>query len=138
MSISVDPGSRDRYASVVGAYLLSTVLCALFGAVYELFSHEVYSYYMIYAFAFPLLLGAAPFFILLKAGMPFHESAADLIHSGVAALTAGSILKGILAIYGTSNTLIAVHWIVGAALVSAGWTAMFLSAGSVRADSPLT
>ena len=85
MSISVDPGSRDRYASVVGAYLLSTVICALFGAVYELFSHEVYSYYMIYAFAFPLLLGAAPFFILLKAGMPFHESAADLIHSGVAA-----------------------------------------------------
>ena len=95
MSISVDPGSRDRYASVVGAYLLSTVICALFGAVYELFSHEVYSYYMIYAFAF---------------------------------------LKGILAIYGTSNPLIAVHWILGAALTSAGWTAMFLSARSVRAD----
>lgn len=131
MSISVDPGSRDRYASVVGAYLLSTVICALFGAVYELFSHEVYSFY---AFAFPLLLGAVPFFILLKAGMPFHESAADLIHSGVAALTAGSILKGILAIYGTSNPLIAVHWILGAALTSAGWTAMFLSARSVRAD----
>ena len=130
MYISVDPGSRERYASAVGAYLLSTVICALFGAVYELFSHEVYSYYMIYAFAFPLLLGAVPFFILLKTGMPFHESAADLIHSGVAALTAGSILKGILEIYGTSNALIAVHWIIGAVLTSAGWAAMFLKARS--------
>ena len=134
MSISVESGSRDRYASVIGAYLLSTALCALFGAVYELFSHEVYSYYMIYAFAFPLLLGAVPFFLMQKADMPFHEGAADLIHSGVAALTAGSLLKGILVIYGTSNPLIAAHRIIGWALTAAGWTAMFLSARSVRAD----
>ena len=37
-----------------------TILFALFGAVYELFSHEVYSYYMIYAFGIPLILGVLP------------------------------------------------------------------------------
>ena len=41
-------------------YLAAALLCAFFGAVYERFSHEVYSYSMIYAFAVPLGLGALP------------------------------------------------------------------------------
>ena len=45
---------------MLGVYLSVTVFSALFGAVYELFSHGVYSYCMIYAFAFPLLLGDIP------------------------------------------------------------------------------
>ncbi len=35
-------------------YLWISLFCLLFGAVYELFSHGVYSMYMIYAFVFPL------------------------------------------------------------------------------------
>ena len=53
------PGN-GRFGLPLGAYLTASVFCALFGAVYELFSHGVYSYWMIYAFAFPLLLGAIP------------------------------------------------------------------------------
>ena len=103
------------------AYLFSTVGCILFGAVYELFSHGVRSCFMICAFAFPLLLGAIPFFLLRKRGKSFPGRAADLIHAGVAALTAGSILQGVLEIYGTSNPLTAVYWTAGGVLVSAGW-----------------
>ena len=121
MYTSDKPISGKRYASVIIAYLLATVGCAIFGAVYELFSHEVWSCFMIGAFALPLLLGAIPFFLLRMRGKPFPGKAAELVHAGVAALTAGSILQGVLEIYGTSNPLTAVYWTAGGVLVSAGW-----------------
>lgn len=111
-----------RYISVLGVYLLLTVFSALFGAVYELFSHGVYSYYMIYAFAFPLLLGVLPFFEMWKSGRAFPDGiAAQLIHAGIAALCVGSIVQGIIEIYGTENVLISMYWIVGGMLTAAGW-----------------
>ena len=100
---------------------MATVFCALFGAVYELFSHEVWSCFMICAFAFPLLLGAIPFFLMWKRGKPIPGRTPDLVHAGVAALTVGSILQGVLEIYGTSNPLTAVYWAAGGVLVSVGW-----------------
>ena len=55
MSASVD--DRKKCAETVRVYLIISVLCAVFGAVYELFSHKVYSIYMIFAFMIPLLGG---------------------------------------------------------------------------------
>ena len=112
---------EKQYTAVIWAYLLSAAGCAFFGAVYELFGHEVYSYFMIYAFAFPLLLGAIPFFLMQKVGKPFPGRAADLIHAGVAALTVGSIVQGVLEIYGTANYLTSAYWITGGMITSAGW-----------------
>ena len=108
------------------AYLFSTVGSILFGAVYELFSHGVWSCFMICAFAFPLLLGAIPFFLLRKRGKSFPGRAADLIHAGVAALTVGSILQGVLEIYGTSNPLTISCWLAGGTLTAAGWLLSFI------------
>ena len=51
---------RDICLRLSVRYLLVTILCAFFGAVYELFSHGVYAYGMLYGFAFPLLGGALP------------------------------------------------------------------------------
>ncbi len=122
MSTWHEENSRRRYAAVMGTYLLCTVLCALFGAVYERFSHGVWSSFMVYAFAFPLLLGLMPFFLLQKKSRPFPGLlSADFIHAGVAALTAGSILKGILDIYGTASPLLPPCFLAGAALSLSGW-----------------
>ena len=119
---------EDGFSSVSGAYLAAALGCALFGAVYECFSHGVCSPFMVCAFAFPLLLGALPFFLLRRAGRPFPGPlAADLIHAGVAALTIGSILRGVLDIYGTTSPLLALYWILGAALSAAGWLSSLLS-----------
>ena len=115
------PVTEKRSVSVIGTYLLVTVGCALFGAVYELFSHEIYSYFMIYAFVFPLLLGAVPFFLMQKAGKPIPGKGADFVHTGVAALTVGSILKGALEIYGTTSPLIACYWAAGGVTAGFGW-----------------
>lgn len=102
-------------------YLICTVLCAVIGAVYEKFSHEVYSYYMIYAFAIPLVLGAIPFFSigLFGKNMPGKFSL-NAWNSGIATFTVGSFFKGVLDIYGTTNRLIAVYPIVSVIFVLTG------------------
>ena len=45
--------------------IIGTGFLALFGAIYEIFSHEVYSYFMLYAFAIPLAMGLLPYSIIM-------------------------------------------------------------------------
>lgn len=107
-------------------YLIISLFCAVIGGIYEKFSHEVYSYYMIYAFGFPLVLGAIPLFAIGLYGkkIPCRFSL-NAWNSGVATLTVGSIFKGALDIYGTTNKLLIVYPIVGGALLLAGLIAFF-------------
>ena len=110
--------ARRRAAETALAYLIAAVFCALFGAVYELFSHEVYSYFMLYAFAFPLCGGTFPYLIYglsSKAAVP-NPYDRLLGHAGIATLTIGSIVSGVLEIYGTANRLTGIYWIIGSAL----------------------
>lgn len=110
-------------------YLYISVFCILFGAIYERFSYEVYSGYMIYAFAFPLVGGALPFLGLgfYQKGVP-GKVPCNLYHAGIATLTVGSFLQGALEIYGTTNRLVAIYWWLGSALVLMGIIFYVLSA----------
>lgn len=102
-------------------HLIFSIICAFVGAVYERFSHGVYSYYMIYAFACPLALGALPLFIIGLFGKKQPgKLALNAWNSGIAALTVGSIFKGVLDIYGTTNRLIIVYPIAAGVLLIAG------------------
>ncbi len=105
-----------------------TCFTALFGAIYEIFSHDVYSYFMIYAFAFPLMLGVLPCVVLLlvRPHMP-AEAAYKAWNSGVATLTTGSVYKGVLDIYGTTNKLVYVYAVVGAVFIIAGMVLFFIN-----------
>ncbi len=104
------------------AYLLAALFCALFGFVYERFSHEVYSGFMIYAFVFPLAGGVLPFYgmALFCPRRLLGRVSVNLYNAGIAALTVGSIFQGVLEIYGTTNSLICVYWVVGTGFVLAG------------------
>ena len=112
---------RNRYtAAVIGTML--------FGVVYELFSHQVYSNFMIFAFLFPFLLGTIPYSLLgrmEKRKQPGPVSRC-LYNSGVAALTAGSVFQGVLVIYGTTSRLSKVYWIGGITLILVGVTRYIL------------
>ena len=80
--------TRNRFAA-------AALGCMVFAAVYECFSHGVFSPFMLLAFLFPLLMGAVPCTVLAGrpgAGVP----SLYLYTSGVAALTAGSLFQGIL------------------------------------------
>ena len=88
----------------------------LFGAVYEQFSHEVYSNMMIYAFAVPLFAGLMPVLGMLRHRRSVPEEALLLWHGGLLSLTLWCIFQGVLEIYGTTNRLTVVYPVVGALL----------------------
>lgn len=103
-------------------YLLISLFCVLFGAVYELYSHEVYSYYMLYAFVFPLAGGTLPFAALSLTHRKKYPNALarNLYHCGIGTLTVGSVIEGVLEIYGTTNSKTQLYWSVGSLLVILG------------------
>ncbi len=132
---------QNRLFKTALIYLGSAAFVWLFGTVYEIFSHGVYSPYMIWAFAFPLVMGGIPFLGMylscrMRAGnnrLPGRSGssagylwwhpctpAVYAYSSGVAALTCGSIVTGVLEIYGTTNRLSGIYWICGIFLVCAG------------------
>ncbi len=105
---------------------LGTVFLALFGAIYEIFSHEVYSYYMIYAFAIPLLMGVLPYTLMLI--KDFHPRIwfISLWNTAIATLSIGCVFAGVLAIYGTTNSLIIVYPIAGVVLILLSIASFFI------------
>ena len=131
MYISDTDHRSARAAKTAFVYLLISLFCVLFGAVYERFSHEVYSFYMLYGFVFPLAGGTLPFFILSFTRFKKYPAspARNLYHSGIAALTVGSFLQGVWEIYGTSQVLTGYYRIVGSVLWLAGITLYLLQCG---------
>ena len=114
MSASPFDAARSSYLRSAYRYLLATLLCAVFGAVYESFSHEVYSLGMLYAFGFPLLGGVFPaLFLAMRGVTPPDESTLQLWGFGISTLTVGSLFSGALEIYGTGSRLTIVYWVVG-------------------------
>ena len=113
--------------------LLVSLFCVLFGAVYELFSHGVYSYAMLYAFAFPLALGVLPLVLIPVLSAPYpNRVVRNLCHAGIATLTVGSLVSGVLEIYGTTNPLTLVYWILGVTLTALGAAVYFITVGKSR------
>lgn len=110
-------------------YLASSVIIALAAWVYGLFSHGVHSPFMTYAFMIPLILGAAPHIaaaLSAKAGKGENlrrsladKGICDLQLAVIATLTAGSLLKGALDIYGTTNRLMIAYPLLAAAITAA-------------------
>ena len=116
----ISDNKKRQAVRIAGNYIAVSLFCALFGAVYELFSHEVYSYSMIYAFAIPLAGGALPFLAVAMGhiGRFPGRISRSLYHAAITTFTIGSIMKGVLEIYGTTNALLPVYWIAGGLLIA--------------------
>lgn len=86
-------------------YAVESLLILVIGAVYELFSHQVYSPFMYLMFMIPLLLGVLPNLAarLLDKSFITSKDAKAAYKLGVLTLIFGSFLKGVLDIYGTSS-----------------------------------
>ena len=94
-----------------------TAFLALFGAIYELFSHDVYSYYMIYAFGIPLIMGVLPYEVMLIIGKYPGRLFYNFWNTAIATLSIGCLFSSVLSIYGTTNSLIIVYPIAGVILI---------------------
>lgn len=100
----------------IKVFTIITIITFLFCIIYEHFSFGVISKYMVLAPLIPLILGVFVYVILLKVKkIGYIES--SLYSKGIYTLLIGSILQGVLEIYGTTNKLIWVYLIVGVGLI---------------------
>lgn len=106
-------------------YLAAAVSAILINKIYSLFGHGVSSVAMTYMFLYPLAGGAAAYLLLALLWPGLNRFAGfrmvyNLYNSGIAVLTVGSMLKGILEIAGTASPYIKFYYIAGYALAGAG------------------
>ncbi len=99
------------------------LFCAIFGGIYEVFSHEVYSFFMMYAFMIPLLASVLEYLWFVSAKKVPCALALWTGNMAVVTLTVGSLFQGVLEIYGTTSRLTVVYPIAAAVLmVVAVWS----------------
>ncbi len=82
---------------------------------------------MIYAFMIPICLGNIPYLGICYFGFRLPSGIFTQVYAaGVMTLTTGSIIRGVLDIYGTTNSKLALYLYAGSVLCAAG-TAAFVS-----------
>ena len=123
-------------------YLAASIVIAAAAAVYGLFSHGVYSYFMTYAFMVPLLAGALPHLtaaLKTACGKACGSLYETRIPSG-SVITDGNghqtpvrarIRRGALDIYGTTNKLL-VGYPAAAAVILAAASAMAIKNKKIK------
>ena len=104
-------------------YVGITAFIALFGFVYEQFSHGINSNYMWFAWAWVLGFGVLPYLALFL--LPIKKVPGTLsecvYNLGVAILTTRSIFIGVLQIYGKTNSkMVLVYTILAIVFLVAG------------------
>ena len=99
-------------------YLLAALGCAVLSAVYEGFSHGVYSVWMIGLFLFPLLLR--------RARRVPARGVRRVWAAGVGTLATGSLMTGVFEIYGSPSPLTMWYWPAGGALLALAAAGFFL------------
>lgn len=125
------PWQRTERRAFLG-YLGMAAFCIVFSTVYEIFSHQVYSAFMIGLAAFPLLLGALPVLIIRRQGRQGRTPLQKRLQLwSVLTLTVGSCLTGVFEIYGTASQYTIIYWIAGAMLTAAA-AAAFIREHRVR------
>ena len=118
--------SEKNKSKVFRSLLISvgiTALTALFGFVYEIFSHGVLSYFMYLAFLIPLGLGCLVYLAMWFFNIKFIPSTLvrSIYNTGVGIVTAGFIYKGVTDIYGTPrNSMFITYLVIGLILLIKG------------------
>jgi hypothetical protein len=117
--------SGYQYKRTVIVYLCFSILTFAIDKIYALFGHGVSSEAMTWMFLYPLL-GGGLFYLLLGLLFPEINSFSgyrlfyNLYNSGIALLTAGSLLKGILEIAGTGSSYLKFYYILGFVMMGIG------------------
>jgi hypothetical protein len=105
--------------TTVKIYVFTILFCIVFNYIYSLFGHGVSSPFMSYAFIFSLVLGVVGFIVLGQLNL-HNRIAYNLYNAGIATLTVGSILRGIIDIAGADTTYPVYYFLIGAVLVVIG------------------
>ncbi|HFI0235813.1 TPA: hypothetical protein ACGPBC_001448 [Streptococcus suis] len=125
MSTSVTKTENKRTIRTFITYLALTAFLFIFSRVYESLSYGEVSFHMHYMFSVTLIGGG-----LLLGLMTIHRTLSRLTYnlwnSGVAVITAGFLLRGIINLSGRSTTLDQPYWYVGAGFLILAVFSLFI------------
>lgn len=118
MSILDINNKKQNIKKTLILYTIFTAFVILANKTYALFGHGVTSDYMSWMFLYPLI-GGLIYFTIIR--MVFKKTCRlngyrffyNLHNTGIALLTVGSFLKGVLGIAGTSSNYNTVFFVIG-------------------------
>ena len=105
-------------------YFVASLAAMGFSAIYEYFSHGVYSVFMVGLAVWPLVLGVLPSWL---AGIDGAAEPTPLVRTllaaGILTLALGSLVTGVMEIYGSTSAFTPVYWVLGGAIMLAAFIA---------------
>jgi len=99
-------------------YISMSLIAIVVDNIYAIFGHGVRSAAMTWMFIYPLICGALIYFLIERLIPGVGKTTGyrlfyNVYNSGIATLTVGGFLKGILEIAGTSSTYIVLFNVIG-------------------------
>jgi hypothetical protein len=133
--------NRYKYNKTVFVYLAISAFTFIINKVYAIFGHGVSSDAMTWAFLYPLI-GGALFFLLLGLLLPRINYFAgyrllyNSYNSGIAVLTVGSLLKGVMEIAGTNSPYLKMYTMIGYGFMAFGLIVIIILAVNYKKVCP--
>ena len=125
MSTSVT-NSTTRFSRTFISYLAMAAFLFIFSRIYESLSYGEVSVFMHYMFC-ATLVGGILLLGLLQVKPNLSRMTYNLWNSGIATITAGCLLRGIINLSGRSTTLDQPYWYVGAGFLALSLITLFIS-----------
>ncbi|MGQ7343424.1 hypothetical protein ACTGYA_02285 [Streptococcus suis] len=125
MSTSVT-NSTTRFSRTFISYLAMAAFLFIFSRIYESLSYGEVSVFMHYMFC-ATLVGGILLLGLLQVKPNLSRITYNLWKSGIATITAGCLLRGIINLSGRSTTLDQPYWYVGAGFLALSLITLFIS-----------
>ena len=125
MSTSVT-NSTTRFSRTFISYLAMAAFLFIFSRIYESLSYGEVSVFMHYMFC-ATLVGGILLLGLLQVKPNLSRITYNLWNSGIATITAGCLLRGIINLSGRSTTLDQPYWYVGAGFLALSLITLFIS-----------
>jgi hypothetical protein len=113
---------KNKFGRIFSAYFAITLGCILFNFIYEQFSYGEHSDFMRMMFCVPMFGGVLPFWIiyLTRAEFTLSRIGYNLWNSGVALLTSGCLIRGIIEISGRTTDYDKFYWLLGGLMAIGG------------------
>lgn len=125
MSTSVT-NSTTRFSRTFISYLAMAAFLFIFSRINESLSYGEVSVFMHYMFC-ATLVGGILLLGLLQVKPNLSRMTYNLWNSGIATITAGCLLRGIINLSGRSTTLDQPYWYVGAGFLALSLITLFIS-----------
>ncbi|MDF2592928.1 MAG: putative rane protein [Clostridia bacterium] len=130
-----------HFRKTILTYLILSILAIVVNKVYALFGHGVSSPAMTWMFLYPLIGGALFYFLIYGFAnkiikFTLYRLFFNIFNSGIATLTFGSFLKGVMDIAGSGSIYLVFYYVVGGLFIAAGLILMFIMViNQKRADA---